>query len=108
MNNAIGGLTTGIIMKSHIFTSHLKLKKKKISFCSVPWILELLSTIHAPFHSLEEPQGAASPVHAACLTLAADILRENHWPVHSNLHLISKLLQGEYLFLGLSMAPGTE
>lgn len=29
MNNAIGGLTTGIIMKSHILTSHLKLKKKK-------------------------------------------------------------------------------
>ena len=31
MNNAIGGLTTGIIMKSHILTSHLKLKKKTIS-----------------------------------------------------------------------------
>ena len=55
MNNAIGGLTTGIIMKSHILTSHLKLKKK-INFCSVPWILELLSTIHAPLHSLGSPR----------------------------------------------------
>ena len=107
MNNAIGGLTTGIIMKSHIFTSHLKFKKKNQFLFSS---LDSRAPLHHPCTpSLAGgPQDSASPVHAACLTLAADILRENHWPVHSSLHLISKLLQGEYLFLGLSMVPVTE
>ena len=52
-----------------------------------------------PFTRWGEPQGTAAPEHAACLTLAADLLQENHWPIHSSLHLICKLLQGKDLFL---------
>ena len=98
MNNAIGGLTTGIIMKSHILTSHLKLKKKNQFLFSS---LDPRAPLHHPCTpSLAgEPQGAAPPEHAACLSLAADLLQENHWPVHSSLYLICKLLQGKDLFL---------